>query len=91
MGEQVELLSSATNYAVVQLPGRRFPGVVIQGDSLHGILQRLAKLRELAITHRDDEELAVGLTNLHALLEGLPGATKRVCQERGIEVPYPAG
>jgi hypothetical protein len=67
------------------------PGVVIQGDNLHGILQRLANLRELAITHRDDEELAVGLANLHELLEGASRRYEAVCQERGIELPYPAG
>jgi hypothetical protein len=31
---QLELWSGQVNSAVVRVPGRRFPGVVIQGDSL---------------------------------------------------------
>ncbi|MFK4224104.1 DUF6959 family protein [Streptomyces sp. NPDC019890] len=31
---EVELLTDAGNNAVVRLPGRRFPGLLIQGDSL---------------------------------------------------------
>jgi hypothetical protein len=30
-----KLLSEPKNYAIVQLPQRRFPGVVFQGDSLN--------------------------------------------------------
>lgn len=33
-GPMAELLTEPTNFAVIQLPGRRFPGVVFQGDSL---------------------------------------------------------
>jgi hypothetical protein len=32
--EPIRVLSSASNYAVVQMPGRRFPGMVVQGDRL---------------------------------------------------------
>jgi hypothetical protein len=31
---EVDLLTSPGNYAIVRMPGRRFPGVVVQGDSL---------------------------------------------------------
>jgi len=33
--ESVEILSDATNAAVMRHPGRRFPGVLVQGDSLY--------------------------------------------------------
>jgi len=32
--ENVEILSDRTNTAVMRHPGRRFPGVLVQGDSL---------------------------------------------------------
>ncbi|RPF24777.1 DUF6959 family protein [Streptomyces sp. TLI_185] len=32
---EAELFTDGGNDAVVRLPGRRFPGVLIQGDSLH--------------------------------------------------------
>lgn len=34
----VKLLSEATNYAVVHLPERQFPGIVFQGDSLNALI-----------------------------------------------------
>jgi hypothetical protein len=37
-----ELLTLPHNYAVVRLPDRRYPGVVIQRDSLATICARLA-------------------------------------------------
>lgn len=33
--ESVEIFSDATNAAVMRHPGRRFPGILVQGDSLH--------------------------------------------------------
>ena len=33
--EKVEILSDQTNAAVLRHPERRFPGVLMQGDSLH--------------------------------------------------------
>jgi hypothetical protein len=33
--DQVEIYSDATNAAVMKHPGRHFPGVLVQGDTLH--------------------------------------------------------
>jgi hypothetical protein len=35
--ESVEIYSDATNAAVMRHPGRNFPGVLIQGDTLHSL------------------------------------------------------
>jgi hypothetical protein len=35
---ELEVFSAATNSAVVRMPGRKFPGVVIQGDTLSSLL-----------------------------------------------------
>ncbi|USQ86148.1 hypothetical protein NFX46_22055 [Streptomyces phaeoluteigriseus] len=32
---EVELFTDGGNDAVVRMPGRQFPGVLVQGDSLH--------------------------------------------------------
>lgn len=37
--EYAKILSSVTNRAVVQMPGRSFPGAVLQGDQLLELLQ----------------------------------------------------
>jgi hypothetical protein len=38
--ERVEIFSGQTNAAVMRYPGRHFPGVLIQGDSLHSLCRR---------------------------------------------------
>jgi hypothetical protein len=38
--EVVEILSDQTNAAVMRHPGRRFPGVLVQGDTLYNLCQR---------------------------------------------------
>lgn len=38
--EPVEILSDQTNATVMRHPGRRFPGVLVQGDTLHTLCQR---------------------------------------------------
>lgn len=35
--ESVEIYSDATNAAVMRHPGRRFPGLLMQGDTLHAL------------------------------------------------------
>lgn len=41
-----ELFTDGGNDAVVRLPGRRFPGVLIQGDSLHILRSDAAEVVE---------------------------------------------
>ncbi|MFD6294062.1 DUF6959 family protein [Streptomyces sp. NPDC060235] len=43
---EAELFTDGGNNAVVRLPGRRFPGVLIQGDSLSILRSDLAELVE---------------------------------------------
>ena len=38
---EVELFSDGSNDAVVRMPGRQFPGMVVQGDSLWGLRRNI--------------------------------------------------
>lgn len=38
--EMVEIFSDQSNAAILRHPGRRFPGVLVQGDTLYGLCQR---------------------------------------------------
>jgi hypothetical protein len=87
VSESAELLSAPTNYAVVQLPGRKFPGVVFQGDSLHNLLRRVTELRELTEKHADDE-VAASLAELSDSLSEVVQHYEDVCANRGIPLPY---
>lgn len=44
--ECAQILSQDASTAIVQLPGRNFPGIVIQGDTLRSFLVELEELRE---------------------------------------------
>jgi hypothetical protein len=39
--ESVEIYSDASNMAVMKHPGRAFPGVLVQGDTLHSMVASL--------------------------------------------------
>jgi len=80
MEDTVQLLSPATNFAVVHLPGRKFPGVVVQGDTLNGFVHNL-------LNKGDFEELADELSLVaEPLLDALLHY-EHVCTERGIDLP----
>jgi uncharacterized membrane protein len=78
-----ELLTEATNYAVVQLPGRRFPGVVFQGDSLGSLCHAL----RAALAEQDAADLR---GELEAIVTGLDQVLQDyldVLAERGQSSP----
>ncbi len=81
-----KLLSKPTNYAVVQLPGRAFPGVVFQGDSLNALI---ADLREVAV-EIDADERDFALRDMIERLSGVQNNYERVLAEKGIPLPYQA-
>jgi hypothetical protein len=43
-----KLLTQASNYAVVQPPGRQYSGVVFQGDSIHTLLAQVKNALDAA-------------------------------------------
>ena len=40
MPEEAEILSHIPNSGIVHLPGRRFPGIVLQGDTVFNLAKR---------------------------------------------------
>jgi len=88
--DTAELLSAPENYAVVQLPGRNFPGVVMQGDSLHSLTRRLEKmLAGSRVGNFAHDDLVAELDDLVSLFSEVLSHYERVCVERGVELPYP--
>ncbi len=90
MDSGVTLLTDPTNYAVVQLPGRNFPGVVFQGDSIHALVAQLKDAIGIAEKHSDDD-LNAELSDLLELFAGVENKLKSVCAREGIALPYPNG
>jgi len=88
MSNQVELLSRPVNFAVVQLPERHFPGVVVQGDTLNALLQQLIRMSEL-LAASEVEELAAEIETMREQLADAAKHYESVCESRGIVLPYP--
>lgn len=81
----VKLLSKPTNYAVVHLPGRAFPGVVFQGDSLNILI---GDLEEAAVEDDADERNAT-LTDVIERLREVQAHYEAVLEREGMSLPYP--
>ncbi|MDN2704479.1 hypothetical protein O0881_21085 [Janthinobacterium sp. SUN100] len=87
MSEEVILLSNPSNFAVVQLPERNFPGVVVQGDTLNSLVSSLKEMSQLLEAH-DFENLAAGLADMEEQLGDALIKYEKICRERKIELPY---
>ncbi|MGW0029125.1 DUF6959 family protein [Streptomyces sp. NPDC003314] len=87
---EAELLTDGTNDAVLRLPNRNFPGLLIQGDTL-GILQNdladLAELADLCATG-DLEEAQHAANLLHADLSAKLERYTRALEAHGIPRPF---
>jgi hypothetical protein len=82
-----ELFTDAGNNAVVRLPPRRFPGVLIQGDSLSVIRADVAEIIE-ACDQGDIDEARETAALLLAGLDGLLARYTTALENHGIARPY---
>lgn len=81
---EAKLLTAPTNYAVVQLPGRNFPGVVIQGDSLNNLVQLLSDTQ-----NADEPEERTGcIAEAREILAGALKGYENVLTELNLALPY---
>jgi hypothetical protein len=84
---EVEVLSDASNAAIVRMPGRRFPGVVLQGDSLR-ILYDLAADVLGQCKPDADEDLQASAEEMVELLRQYVLHYEATLKASGMELPY---
>jgi hypothetical protein len=83
----VDVISNATNCPIVKLSDRQFPGVVLQGDTLHSLYRHACRVLESLDcvknerVYDDCEFLAESLKAILTVYEG-------VLTENGIALPY---
>ena len=83
--EPVEIYSDETNAAVMRHPGRHFPGVLVQGDTLYGLCQRAdTACREIGRGSPAYDDL----NHLRNALWGLLAHYKAVLAEHDLPVPF---
>ena len=82
--KSIEVLSEASNMAIVRLPGRKFPGMVIQGDSFSILVSLAEQIRRKATGGplQDDAD------ELLRLLSDRLAHYEQVLTENGIALPY---
>ena len=84
--ESVEIYSDASNMAVMKHPGRAFPGVLVQGDTLHSMV---ASLRYVVGNGGClDEEAAGRLREVAERMEGMLTHYRSVLVAHHIELPF---
>ena len=85
--ELVEIYSDASNLAVMKHPGREFPGSLIQGDSLHSLIQEIKEAKE-EIENGSINDASEILSGVIDLLEERLEHYKKVLVEHGSELPF---
>lgn len=83
----VDIYSDASNYGVMRHPGRKFPGSLIQGDSLF-LLVSAARVVLRRAQELKDRELIANATELMESLEARLSHYEAVLSEHGISLPY---
>ena len=84
---KVDALTEQYNYAVIRLPERKFPGVVVQGDSLSTLVadprRALDYLREGAV-----EDGIAEVADVLETLESAKGSYEAALAAHSISLPY---
>ena len=85
---QVDVLLEAINCPVVQMPGRNYPGIVIQGDTLRSLL---AEVEDVAVLCGDVGKpgLSDAVTGIKEMLIGYVRVYEHAMKEAGRSLPYP--
>ena len=85
--EEVEIFSDSTNQAVMKHPGRNYPGLLLQGDTLYSICRDLDEVcRE--IRRGNAEGAFEELNELRNSMWGKLNHYKTVLGEHEIELPF---
>jgi hypothetical protein len=83
----IEVFSEVSNYAIVRMPGRNYPGCVIQGDSLNILLNTAKRAHELALS-TGIEDLIDETEDLAENLSGRLDYYEAILKEHGLDLPY---
>lgn len=83
----LEVFSELSNFGIVRMPGRNFPGCVIQGDSLAILCKQARLLAESLEAHGESEAHEEALELLESL-ENRLRHYEAVLAQHGLPLPY---
>lgn len=85
--KKVDMIDNVVNCPVVQVEGRSYPGVVIQGDSLFSLYRAAEKL--LSSINADGETYDYDAAEfLHDSLKEYLSVYEEVLGKKGMELPF---
>ncbi len=79
----IEVFHEESKFVVLQTPGRRYPGIVIQGDTLAGIVAELNAA--IQIFEVDREEALEILKSTYDDFRSKLDQYNEICLENGID------
>ena len=85
--ENIKLYDHVSNSGIVHLPGRRFPAVAIQGDSLSNMLTSALYFLEKAKEY-NDEDMYYAAFDIAERLKGHLVHYEQILAEEGFKKPY---
>lgn len=85
---EVEVFSGAVNAAVIRFPGRKFPGMLIQGDTLSTLYALARRTLELARARAVENGIVDVTEQLVADLGSLLKEYEQVLIQHNIGLPY---
>lgn len=84
---EVDVFGEAVNAPVLRPPGRRYPGVLVQGDSLSILCSHTARVLAALDAGRVDDAREEA-TELHDRLTGYKSVYEGALRAAGVERPY---
>ncbi|MDB5384927.1 MAG: hypothetical protein JWM11_573 [Planctomycetaceae bacterium] len=85
--KELEVFSEECNYGIVRMPGRSFPGCVVQGDSLSIMLRCAERAHEMACV-TGNPDLIDEIEDLKVSLEDRLQHYEHVLKAHKMDLPY---
>ena len=85
--KMVEVYSDATNAAILRHPLRKFPGILVQGDTLYSMKKRVERVFD-ELDEKKDEEAYYEMKDIHDWLTGLVQHYKSTLKEHDLDLPF---
>lgn len=83
----VNLLDIMGNFALAQVNGRRFPGLLVQGDTLRSFQEVIHELGEV-LQGQDAELMRLTLAELAETIDAMVASYEAMMAAAGLDLPY---
>lgn len=84
---EMEVFGQEVNAPVMKMPSRKYPGILVQGDSLHNMLS-LVRAAGAALAAGNSQEAKDTLEEVGELIAGYDMVYRKVLAENGLTPPF---